>query len=240
MGSLLTFNLLLQGDEAREGALRALAKPGGATGASDADAHRGCQEPAQPPGARRERGPAEPLVPADGSLRPARAQRGLLFLLWSRGERHLGAAPQRLDNTGVRGQGEDMRLMVKVFGERSDRKGTKQIHCSFYLVSSRGWLLVKKHKNSVIQGKDCTFFLTELCETDSLFAVHTLCCRSEDEYYPKVLTVILINSWFIKLQVSTPKLVAGLLQISLKNKRCHFSFGATLTKFNTCLTCLDI
>lgn len=119
MVSLLPFNLPLQGAEAREGACRSLARPGGAPGAPDADAHRGRQEPAQPPGARRARGPADPFVPADGSLRPARAQaqRGLLFLLWSRGERHLGAAPQRLDNRGVRGQGEDVRLMVKVLGE---------------------------------------------------------------------------------------------------------------------------
>lgn len=113
------FNLPLQGDEAREGAFRALARPGGAPGAPDADAHRGRQEPAQPAGARRERGHVLPFVPADGSLRPARAQaqRGLFFLLWSCGERHLGAAPQILDNTGGRGQGEDVRLTVKVLGE---------------------------------------------------------------------------------------------------------------------------
>lgn len=113
------FFLPLQGDEAREGACRPVARPGGTPGSPDADAHRGGQEPAQPPGARRERGPDDPFIPADGSLRPARAQaqRGLFFLLWSWGERHLGAAPQRLDNTGVRGQGEDMRLLVKVLGE---------------------------------------------------------------------------------------------------------------------------
>lgn len=143
--SLLSSGLPLQGAEAREGACGALARPGGAPGAPDADAHRGCQEPAQPPGARRERGPADPLVPADGSLRPARAQtqRGLL---WSWGERHLGAAPQRLDNTGVRGQGEDMQLMVKVLG---DRERYKRNPLFFYLVSSRGELFIKKvHKLS--------------------------------------------------------------------------------------------
>lgn len=64
----MVYSSFLQGDEAREGACRALARPRGAPGAPDADAHRGRQEPAQPPGARRERGPAHPLVPADGSL----------------------------------------------------------------------------------------------------------------------------------------------------------------------------
>lgn len=96
-----------QGDEARQGAHRALARPGGAPGAPDADAHRGCQEPAQPAGARRERGPADPIAPADGSQRTARVQTqwGLFLILWSRGERHLGATPQILDNTGL-GDGE--------------------------------------------------------------------------------------------------------------------------------------
>lgn len=180
------FDLPPQGAEARQGARRSLARPGGASGPPDADAHRGGQEPAQPPGARRERGPTDPFDPADVSLRPARAQaqRGLLFLLWRRGERHLGAAPQRLDSTGVRGQGEDMRLMVKVLGEK--RYKTQPLFF-FYLVSSRAWLLVKKRTNSVIRGKRSTFFFpTDLCETGSFFAVHTLCCRSEDEYGPKV------------------------------------------------------
>lgn len=195
------FNLPLQGDEAREGAYRALARPGGAPGAPDADAHRGRQEPAQPAGARRERGHVLPFVPADGSLRPARAQaqRGLFFLLWSCGERHLGAAPQILGNTGGRGQGQDMRLTVKVLGEVEKVQNNSTV--LFYLVSSREWLFVKKCTNSVIRGKDCTFILTELCEIGSLFALHTSCCR--DEYCPKRLTVILNNGWFIKLQVRT-------------------------------------
>ena len=122
---------LFQGAEAREGACRALARPGGAPGAPDADAHRGCQEPAQPPGARRERGPSEPFVPADGSLRPARAQtqRGLL---WCWGERHLGAARQQLDNTGVRGQGEEMKLMVKVLGDRERYKNKSTVLSILY------------------------------------------------------------------------------------------------------------
>lgn len=69
--SLFPINLPPQGAEAREGACGALARPRGVPGASDADAHRGRQEPAQPPGARRERGPADPFVPADNSVRPA-------------------------------------------------------------------------------------------------------------------------------------------------------------------------
>lgn len=194
----------LQGDEAREGAHRALARPGGAPGAPDADAHRGRQEPAQPPGARRERGPAHPFVPADGSLRPARAQaqRGLFFLLWRRRERHLGAAPQMMLTRGVGGQGEDWRVMVKVLGElRQKRYQTNPLW--FLSCIMEGVAFCEKPSISVIPGKDRTFLLTELCETGSPLAVHTSCCRSEDEYCPKVLTVILIHGWFIKLQVST-------------------------------------
>lgn len=86
----------IQRAEAGAGAHRALARPGRAPRAADADADRGRPQPAQPPGARRERRPGRPFVPADGSPRPARAQtrRGLLLRLRSGGERHLGAAPQ--------------------------------------------------------------------------------------------------------------------------------------------------
>lgn len=150
-------NLPLQGAEARKGAHRSLARPGGAPGPPDADAHGGRPEPAQPPGARRERGPADPFVPADGSLRPARAQaqRGLFFLLRSRGERHLGAAPQRLDSTGVRGRGEDTRLMVKVLGEKRYKTKSTVLFISHH--RGRGFF-VKKCTSSVIRGKGRTFF----------------------------------------------------------------------------------
>lgn len=68
-------------------------------------------------------------------------------------------------------------MMVTVLG---DRKKVQEI-LFFYLRSSRGSLFIKKCTNSVIQGKKCTFFLSELCETGSSFAVHTLCRRSVDE-----------------------------------------------------------
>lgn len=157
--NLLCFSLLPinQGDEAREGACRALARPGGAPGTPDADAYRGCQEPAQPPGARRERGPADPFVPADGSLWPARAkaQRGLFLLLRRWGERHLGATPHVLDNTGVRGQGEDMRLMVKMLGEvRQERCKTDL----FILYHWGGGFLWKSVQTQWSEVKTVPFF----------------------------------------------------------------------------------
>lgn len=45
-------------------------------------------------------------------------------------------------------------MTVKVLGEVEK---VLNIICSFYLVSWREWLFVKKCANSVIRGKDCTF-----------------------------------------------------------------------------------
>lgn len=114
-----------QGDEAGAGPCRPLARPGGVPGAAHADANGGRQEPTQPPGAGRERRPAEPLVYADGPVRPARAQTQRR-LHRSRGERHLGAAAHRRGNTGERVVG------LEVGGESVGRQKRYKIRC-FYL-----------------------------------------------------------------------------------------------------------
>lgn len=107
-----------------------------------------------------------------------------------------------------------MRLMVKVLGEvRQKRYKTKPLFFFFYyyyfFISYHrdvAAFLRKKRTRSVMRGKHCTFFLTELCETGSLFLLYTHHVADQKmNIVHKVLTVVLINSWFIKLQVSTKK-----------------------------------
>lgn len=124
-GLSLTFpSFLLQGAEAWAGACGALARPGGAPGAPHADADRGCQKPAQPPGARGERRPVLPLEPADGSLRPGWAQAGRAVIFSCR-ERHLGATTQISDNTGEVGNRE--KTWQWTFLERLKRYKTRHL-----------------------------------------------------------------------------------------------------------------
>lgn len=146
---------LLQGAEAWAWACGALARPGGAPGAADADADWGCQKPAQPPGARGERGPVLPLEPADGSLRPGRAQagRGVIF---SCRERHLGATAQISDNTGEVGDRE--KTWQWTCWERLKRYKTR--HPLFFFLScvKQGVaFFLKKFAHLVVGGRDCTF-----------------------------------------------------------------------------------
>lgn len=85
----------------------------------------------------------------------------------------------------------------------------------------------------MIQGKHCTFFLTELCETGSHFAVHTLCCRPEDKYCPTA------DSWkfkFVETADQCPEIGSWPASNLPQNERYNISFGATLTTFNTFLS----
>lgn len=78
---------------------------------------------------------------------------------------------------GVRKQG----LEVDFENIGRQKRYQKKAHNSFETCTMEVAACCKKNgSTSVMQNG--TFFPAELCETGSVFAVHTSCCRSEDEY----------------------------------------------------------